>query len=446
MGEIYESSLTAEHWSDADGNGLPIGEMDIEEDELLDPDALTEGDPEEDFEGYTGNAGMTLDRWYRHAAVFLWPEHRHFEVLCSNGSRNAVPALEQMVANWRKTKGEDAAALKAQCIEFATAILADWPEEHFSRTYRQEPEKTDLLETLAALDEPRLIRGFLGNVLVKDASADPGNSVAATCQKYGWETFQPELLAVMKGTTKETMERNVRLLEQICSARPRKKSGWGELCKLLAQDLVSAIEAIDGEKVSPDYRSRNADRAEVLVGLARSLLATEQCELLSRFVAHTLASPKIYPLTSAHVPAMESLRPWLEKNVKEPCDGLRKWVASCREQLESLTAREPQEPADYRREAPITCKCSECAELKRFLEDPREAVHRFSTRQERRDHLGNMIRNDKLDLHTQTLRKGSPHTLVCTKTTASYEEKLKEYHKNQERLTTIRSIEASLPR
>ena len=39
-------------------------------------------------------------------------------------------------------------------------------------------------------------------------------------------------------------------------------------------------------------------RTDVLDGLARSLLATEQCDLLSRFVTHTLALPNLYPLTT----------------------------------------------------------------------------------------------------------------------------------------------------
>ncbi len=445
MEEVFETGLSAEHWVNAEGDGLPIGEMEIDKDEILDPEALTECDPEEEFEGYTGNAGMTLDRWYRHAAVFLWPESRHFEVLCGNGSRNAVPAFKQMLANWRKTKGADAVALKARCIEFAAAILANWPEERYSRVDHEEHEKTDLLEMLAALDEPRLIRDFLGKVLVKDATADPGDSVAAICQKSGWETFQPELVAVMQSTTRETMERNIGLLEQVCSAKPGKRSGWEELCKRLARELVPAIEAIDAARSSTDWQARDVKRAEVLAGLARSLLATAQCEWLSRFVTHALASPKIYPLTSAHVPALESLRAWLQTNVKQPCDGLTRWVAACREQLESLTSCKPQEPADFRREAPITCKCAECAELKRFLQDPRESVHRFRAREERRKHLAGVIGDSKVDLKTTTDRKGSPHTLVCSKTTASYLASLKEYHKNQERLAMIRSIEAALP-
>jgi hypothetical protein len=445
MGEIFETSLTAEHFIDSEGNGLPIGAMDIEEDEVLDSEALTEIEPEEDFEGYTGNAGMTLDRWYRHAAVFLWPERRHFEVLCSNGSRSAVPALEQMVAKWRRARGADAAALKAQCIEFAAAILAMWPEGRYSRTYHPSPEKSDLLKALAAIGEPALIHQYLGDVLLKDASADPGNSVAAIGQKYGWETFQPDLLAVMKGTTRETMERNVRLLEQISSAEPGKKAGWSELCEQLAHAIVPRIEAIDQSWNPTDWQARDVKRADVLDGLARSLLATGQCDLLSQFLSHVLALPKLYRLISAHVPALENLRPWLKSHVKKPCDGLTRWVAACREELESLTAQEPQEPADFRREAPIACKCRECAEMKQFLDDPREPEHRFSVAQERRNHLESQIRGDKLDVTSRTERRGRPYTLVCTKTMASYQEKLKEYHRNQKRLEAIRSIEAGLP-
>ena len=55
MIEIYETSLTADHWSDPEGNRLSIGELKVEEDEVLDPELLTEVKPREEFEGYTGN-------------------------------------------------------------------------------------------------------------------------------------------------------------------------------------------------------------------------------------------------------------------------------------------------------------------------------------------------------------------------------------------------------
>jgi hypothetical protein len=167
--------------------------------------------------------------------------------------------------------------------------------------------------------------------------------------------------------------------------------------------------------------------------------------LLARFVAHALAKPKKYPLTPDHMAALVALRPWLKKNVKRPVPGLTQWIASCREQLESLTARVPQEPRDYRRAAHVTCQCAECGELKRFLEDPNESVHRFRAREKVRDHLEHQIRDRKLDLNFKTERTGSPYTLVCTKNVASYQARLKKYHEDLEHLATLRSIEAGLP-
>jgi hypothetical protein len=445
MGEINESSLTIEQMTDGAGKGLPIEELQVEEDDLLDPDSLTDVEPEEDFEGYTGNAGMTLDRWYRHAAIVLWPERRHFEVLCDRDSRLIVPVLKQMTTHWQKSQGKDAADLKTQCIDLAAAILSRWGENrYYSSMVSKDASTRDLVQSLAALDDPALIRRFLGDVLIKDVSIDPGKSLATLCQKHGWGTFRDELRAVMEGTTTQTIERNVGLLEEICSAKPGKKEGWAELCALLAQEFIEAVVSLDQKSSPADWRARGVKRADLLAGLARALSLTQQCDLLSRVVAHALSMPTTYPLTQAHLPALVSLQPWLKKNVEKPCPALKQWVASCREQLETLTAQLTAEPTDFRRPAEVKCKCADCAELNRFLNDPGESEHRFSVKQERRSHLEKRIREHKCDLDLETDRKRSPYTLVCTKNKASYKERLKTSHGDRENLATVRSIEASL--
>jgi hypothetical protein len=445
MDEVYETSLTAEHWTDGQGNRLPVGPMDVEEEELLDPESLKAVDPEEEFEGYTGNAGMTLDRWYRHAAVFLWPDRRHFDVLCDAGSRSAAAALGLRVKQWRQSGKKGAAALRAECVEFAAAIIARWEVNPFAGRFAGEERPDDLLRTLAALDAPGLIKAYLRDVMTKDASADPGKSLVGVLQKHGWGTFQQELEVLFKSATAETVERSVRLLEHVASAKPRKKGGWAELCAALAGATLRALEGIDQENPSFDYRARQVNRAEVLAGLARSLLVTEQSALLSRVVAHTLARQEEYPLTSAHVSALTALEPWLRKNVKKPCPGLSHWIASCCGQLESLTARAPRAPTDFRRPAVISCKCEDCGELRRFLDDPHEQVHRFPVREDRRRHLHHIIDRHHCDLDHKTERRGSPYTLVCTKNTRSYQERVKKFHQDQEHLAALRSIQASLP-
>jgi hypothetical protein len=446
IGEIYETTLTAENWIDAGGKRLPLGTLDVEEGEVLDPDAIEDVEPKEEYEGYTGNEGMTLERWYRHAAIFLWPNKRHFDVLCDAGTWNAVESLGPLVGRWQKSAKKQAAALRAECIDFASTILARWPENPFAGRPVEKAQPCPLFRALAALGEPRLIRTYLGEILPRDAVIDPGKALVPVCREHGWETFRPSLEAAFQQTTNETLERNVRLLEHLCLASPRKKTGWSELCQALAATLVAALERIDAAPAEHDWRVKRVSMAEVLAGLARSLLATDQGELLSRLVGHALAIPKKYPLTEAHVAALTALGPWLKKHVKKPCPPLSHWLAACREQLEALTARVPQPPADFRREAPVPCRCADCGELRRFLVDPHEAVHRFRAAEARRRHLEDNIRHHHCDLDLKTERTGSPHTLVCTKNTASYQEKLRQYHRDQEHLATVRSIEAARSR
>jgi hypothetical protein len=445
MGEIYETSLTAEHWSDPAGNRLPLGRLVVVEDEVLDPELLQAVDPEEQVEGYTGNEGMTYDRWYRHAAVILWPNRRHFDILCDARLRGAVKALELWVSRWQQAARKDAAALRAECIDFAGRIIARWEANPFAGSFGQQAEPCTLLESLQTLAEPELIKGYLRQVLARDATADPGKSLVVVCQDHGWAIFQAELEAVCKATTGQTLERNVRLLDQLCLASPRKKEGWAELCQALAQALMAALERIDQEAAPNDWRARPVARAAVLAGLALALLATEQVELLARLVAHALARPEKYPLTDAHLAALMDLGPWLKKNVKEPVPALAHWLDACIGQLEALTAQEQQPPANFRRAAAISCKCADCAELRRFLDDPAEKEHRFRAVEARRRHLQDIVCHHHCDLDLRTEKRGSPHTLVCTKNDASSMVKLRTFHLDQEHLAALRAIRQSVP-
>ncbi|MDB5309914.1 MAG: hypothetical protein JWO38_4116 [Gemmataceae bacterium] len=445
MEEVFDSDLSADHWVDGEGKLTPIGMLGVEENEILNPDWFKKVVPEEEFEGYTGNAGMTLDRWYRRAAIALWPNKRHFAILCEAGSESAVQALGLMVKRWKKAAKKDADSLRTECITFATTIIAGWKDRAYAG-YDPRPEPCPLMPSLEGLDDPGLIKAYLTGVVARDASVEPGKSLVRVCQKHGWETFRPELETLFKSTTSETIDRTVRLLEQFCLVKARKKEEWLGLCTALAQAAVRALEEIDQATPAHDYRAKELAKAELLAGLTRSLLATDQLDLLSRLVSHILARPARFPLTDTHVAALTRLGPWLGKHLKKPSPALTQWLAACCEQLEALTARTPQPPTDFRRSAEVSCKCKECAELKRFLTDPHEQVHRFRVREDLRRHLQDRARQHHCDLDFRTEETSRPYALVCTKNTASYQAKLKTFHEDQKHLAALRSIEAALPK
>ena len=444
MEDLIDSSLTAEHWLDDEDQRLEIGSMSVAEDEVVPEESLMEVEPEEEFEGYTGNAGMTLERWYRHAAIFIWPEKRHFQILCNCGSQSASSALNLLVRQWTKARSPEKAALKAQCIEFAEQIIAHWNEVRYGREFEEDkPGTCELVLALELLDDSKLIRAFLAHVMLRDVSMELSTQLLRHCEKYGWSAFQKEFIGIFQSTTLESLHRNVRLLEQLCSKELLQNQERLALCELLSQKVLSGLKIVDKHK--NDWRTMELDRSRLLGGLIRSFVVSEQPEALSQLVAHTLNYPEQYPLKPVLVQAMLNLRDWVPKHVKQSCVApLSQWLKACHNHLECLTAEIPQEPSDYCREAAFPGHCADCRELISFLKDPGEKVYRFRVRQDRRGHLHQIIEKYNCDVEHVTERKGSPQTLVCTKNIASFHRKMKQYQEDKTHLAALRSIEVAI--
>lgn len=445
MVEVYESDLTADHWRDSQDSRLELGELGVDEEELLDPEALKKVKPEEEFEGYTGNAGMTLDRWYRHGAIFLWPERKHFEILCTIGSGDRVDVLERMVKGWRESARADKAARKATCLAFARTTVQEWKRAWGGYGGFEDDKACKLLPSLERLDDVELIRAYLRNVVAKDPSVKPGKPLVTICKKHGWPTFRKELESVFRETTVDSIDRNLHLLARLCSAKASGEVGWAELVESLATAWLADLERIDKTPRTGHYDPRASIRNQMLGVMTRALLDGEQFALLDRAVSHVLAHPAIYPLTM-QTEVLIALRPWLAEHLSAPCPPLSRWIGACCQQYEGLTAQMPQPPGDQRRPDELTCNCKDCAELKQFLQDPRERERRFARNVQYRRHLEEVIKRSKSDLDCTTDRNSKPQALVCTKNDASYRAALKKYQQDKEQLGTLRAIEPNLPK
>ena len=108
------------------------------------------------------------------------------------------------------------------------------------------------------------------------------------------------------------------------------------------------------------------------------------------------------------------------------------------------TARAPQAPGDYRRDAGLSCECTDCRVLSRFLANPNERECRMRLNKDRRRHLHGIIDANRCDVTHVTERKGRPFTLVCTKTTASYERACKTFERDKRNLSRLVRIEEGL--
>jgi len=156
-------------------------------------------------------------------------------------------------------------------------------------------------------------------------------------------------------------------------------------------------------------------------------------------VDYTLTSDR-YELRASHIAALDSLGSWLTRKLDSPNADLTSWLQGIRSRLEELTATAPEPPSDYRRADTVTCRCRDCAVLKSFLANPDKSVARFPMAKHRRQHLHQIITSHKCDTTHVTERRGSPHTLVCTKTTTSYDEARAVYDQDCDHLQSINRL------
>jgi predicted 2-oxoglutarate/Fe(II)-dependent dioxygenase YbiX len=479
LGEVYDESLTAEHFSDADGNPLAFGRIPLNDNEIVSETPLGEGPPDkEDFEGYTGNAGMTLERWYHRAAIVLWPADSRFDVLCEAGVEAAVGGLGQMVRRWKQAGKSEQESLQTQCVEFARQIIVHWPERSFGsrnrvaygtqqsegflsdktldddgdatedldedhglpkhQTTPQGPDRR-LLSLVARLGDVSLISAWLRGVLARDVSVDPGQTLGHLCQQHGWSTFQDELRELFENTSNETLERHARLLAD-WSLRKDKNAARKKLCSQFAQLLISAVERWNPQQAKSDWRARAVNRSELLPPLAQTFLALKEPQLFERLVTSILDRPQEFDLTTVQVPALLHLETWLKQNVERSSSPLHRWLGAVHAKLDCRASQPPQEPADWRRESATGCDCTDCRELSRFLKAPNLQTLRLPLATDRRQHLHGVIDSKRLDTTHVTERRGRPYTLVFTKTKASYERALKAHHVDLDHLKKVGSL------
>ena len=441
MGEVYDWSLSADHWSDRQGHKVRLGEIRLDESEIVADEALDEADPNrEDFEGYTGNAGMTLERWYHRAAVVIWPRSKHFHVLCSTGTDASIGGLEPLVKRLKRATKAKREELRRECLAFASAILDSWQPGH--RGYL--PEKTDRVDRnvfpdlLCELGDVELVQRFLVKVMPADGTVQLGKSFAKLCQQHGWASFEAGLTTVLETMTPATVTRNAKLLQALCVGRDTNAERIG-ICRRLSERSVKALAALDQQPRNRDWRWQEIDRAALLGSLVTAMTAVGAEQPLAHLLDHALACDQ-YDLTEAHLTAIFALESRLVK-LPGGDTAVSRWLAACRRELENRTAEAPQEPTDYRRADKLSCKCQDCRALSAFLADPNRREARFPMAKERRRHLHGIIDSNRCDCTHVTEHRGSPHTLVCTKTTASYEAACKIYERDLQNLSRIAALE-----
>lgn len=437
VAEVFDRSLTLSDWRGPDGGVVSLGTLPFSDGEVCPPDALADMEPEEQhFHEATGNEGASFERSYQRAALVLWPHAQRLRLIARAGLAASMPALDGMVRAWIDGGAEPGHAPWHEAHALAAEMLACWPVQASRRVHDGPSAESVMLSQLVRLQDREHIESMLANVFAAGAYAAGDNAALVQALKLLPASRVSALLPpVVQGNAELHIGGCADLL-----ARAAAVSAWRVQLLGAAQALLDAMPGDPARPKSPAdaWRREGAD-AGVVHDTLRTLAPAGHAglsALADQAVTHWLAWPKTYGMDAVIVPALRRLaeRPALLN--RPACLRLR--VAA----LDHLRARSSLDlapPADWRREARMSCRCEHCLALGRFLKSADQEVWRFKAREAERRHVEDSIRQGRCDVDCSTERKGSPHVLVCTKNQASYERRVAQRRADLDDLTRLKA-------
>jgi 2OG-Fe(II) oxygenase superfamily len=418
--DLIDGELVLTTWL-APGEAKPVSiALRAEADEVCTSTPTVQLEPyETDHEGYMGNYGNTVDRWYRRAAVVLWPWERAFVVRAEASAAWALEELERLVGSGQRTTA----------LTHVASLPAFWRESVAEETRSRFAARA--LQVAADLDDPEAAASLLAPFSVSRFRSGSAKAWVAVTKRYG-EAWVRDLVAAWAAPTLRRLEdeleeeeldeeesetgEGLAPLATLCTALRKVDGTVGQMVAcLLAEEAWPRLERdiLAAPKAGPPSRCAWAfDRCLApLVALVRALAAAGAPgeALVARLGGE--GSAELLPLQVKLLRAVAAL----DSLPAQLAAGLETIRGRALESLRARLANPARNPDDWSLALAPGCACDLCQKLGTFLGDRTSQTLEWPLAEQGRRHVHQRIDHQELPVRHETRRSGRPYTLLLTK-------------------------------
>jgi len=396
LGEFCDESIELVDGVDADGNPSPPLPPAINDRDIAMARPSRDLAPyRAEHEGWMGNYGDTIDRWYHRAAVVIWPRALDFALRAEGDPGWAIrQILDSNVLDER--------------------LDAITPTKEWRRLATSNPS-------------------FLPDLLDLAARLSSRDRVLELLSPFGVSLLTPKALPLLARAIARHGTRFATTLFDRWQKHYEDTRPWhhhlGALCAELLQhgassELATTLVADQVERFTARYerphfhypgydRKERAAIAAHIRDLVEAATATDALTARQALITFILERPRTFPADLI----AELLVAW--RSDQRPAElrahGLEPLYRSARQRLDAACRAPARAAGDWSIDHPLTCPCDLCAELATFLASPTDVTHRWPLNKERRKHIHPELDAARLPVTHHTERRGSPYTLVLTK-------------------------------
>ncbi len=407
LDHLIEDDCFLAHWMDGNGKKLrftkysPPGRM------LCWTKAHDDLKPfESNYEGYMGNYGNTLDRWYHRAAIVLWPREQEFQ---SRFALDPIAALKKI----KRALAKDARV----GAELLGKVLPQWSRLRYSLGAGQ---IKDVLELARLVENKDLARRMLTGFTLEIICKANGAGLARLAEAYG-SAWMVELFEHWS----EERRFGRKCLSELCDVTKHLAHHPGALRWLLAYQ----VKVLSEEDTLNQSKGRKIDLVRAApagvkqtLELLKSASDAKEHGIFRDMVGHVLRCPRVY---SGESLAQLALKLHRHRGIDSGWKGI---AAEAVRRLESKLSGK-REPGDLSISEKVPCNCADCEALADFLRDKGEEQLVWPLAMRRRQHIHSTIEGMGIGVTHKTQRTGSPHQLVLTKTKAHFKKEELEFER-----------------
>jgi len=423
---LIDTEVALTHWTGPDGTGLEETSLSVAAGEVCastPTDVLKPTDSQ--YEGYMGNYGNTLDRWYHRAAVVVWPRALAF---ANRAEPSPVWALEQLMA--MASTGNLPGARTA-----ATTLAPFWDATVRGRLSADNDRISELFDSAlraghAVADEASamtLLRPFhVENLTV--AAVSP---LADVTSAYG-DRWTMELLETWSDEARPTWpyggwERPrwiAEWLPSVCAglhaagrAGPVAAQYLLDQARLWAENAIRSALGVSLPSQRDHQLTALGEPLAALLSAAAAIGAVNTANTISHYVRKQDDSVAALEMSALRAAAARSpARLALRSNA-----GFAALADDCATRLRARLDRPFRAHDDWSIELPAGgCTCALCTVLQGFLVNPSRRTFEWPLAEQGRQHVQSKIDGAELPVTQVTRRQGRPYTLVLAKTDALF--------------------------
>lgn len=383
INDLINTEVSLTHWTGPDGTRLEETSLSVDDTEVCASTPSGDLEPyESEYEGYMGNWGNTLDRWYHRGAIVVWPRSQAFANRAETSPGWALDEIASMASPGDTAGAREAAAT----LEPVWSILG--------RRGSAVPPLGKALRAADAVADEGVAAMLLKPFQIQNLTQHDTDALGRVAARYG-QDWTKELLRGWFGEDRPAWDRGTGQPEWIARWLPGigaalHGGGHSEAARQLLDlswERIRQDSATGLASSSPSYRDRKLrDLGQPLTALLAAASATGAADMLSVISGYLrqLDGDPVSTLQMAVLRAAADLRAEAGP-AAAPSPGtaeLRDLAAGCAARLRGQLDRPQRGPGDWSVTLPPGgCTCDLCSTLIDFLAAPDRRTHGVAARQ-----------------------------------------------------------------